>query len=129
MAASTVISGPRPSARTARVGFGDAFQGTLALDWNNGLAVTLGVSSVQSAVVDANNDRIVMASVGGASTVIGGWIAVGTNPTASAGAGSMWISQTSPPVPVYVPAGMRVAGLQGAAAGTLSLIPALIASA
>lgn len=127
MATSTVISGARTSHRAARTDL-DAFQGTLALDWANGQAVSLSGTSAQSNVFDSKNDRIVFASVGGASTVVGCWISVGTNPTASAGAGSMWVSQDGPPVPIYVPAGMLVAGLQGASAGTLSLIPALIAA-
>lgn len=126
MAVSTVISGGRPSHRTAKVS-ADGFQGTVAKDFANGQAIALSASSQQSTAFDATNDRIVMVSVGGASTVLGAWISVGTNPTASAGAGSEWISQSAPPVPVYVPAGMVIAGLQGATGGTLAMIPALLA--
>lgn len=99
----------------------------MALDWANGQAIALGAGSQQSAAFDTVNDRIVAVSVGGASTVVGCWIAVGTNPTASAGAGSMWVAQAGGPVSVYVPAGMLIAGIQGATAGTLSMIPALLA--
>jgi len=90
--------------------------------------MTLSGSSGQSTAFDATNDRIVACSVGGASTVGGCWVTVGTNPTAAASAGSMWIGQSSGPVPVYVPAGMLIAGVQGQTAGTLSMIPALLAS-
>jgi hypothetical protein len=128
MAASTVISSPRPSHRTARVSQDGAFQGALALDFANGQAVTLsGTSAPVTNAFDASNDRIVMCSVGGASTVVGCWITVDTIPVATAGAGSMWIPQGGPPVPVYVPANMKIAGIQGAAGGTLSMIPALLA--
>lgn len=131
MAVSTVISNPRPSHRTARVSQDGAFQGTLALDWANGQILTLTGTSQQSAAFDATNDRIVMVSVGGASTVVGGWIMVGTAPSAGTGVtpstGAQWISQNAPPVAVYVPAGMLIAGLQGANAGSLSMIPALLA--
>ena len=99
----------------------------MALDWANGQAIALGAGSAQSAAFDATNDRVVICSVGGASTVVGAWIAVGTNPIASAGAGSMWIPQQTP-VPVYVTAGLLIAGIQGAAGGTLSMVPALLAS-
>jgi hypothetical protein len=125
MALSTAVSAVRPPHRTARLG-DNAYGGALALDWANGQALTLGASSVQSTAFDTANDRIVMVSVGGGSGVVGAWIAVGANPTATAGAGNMWIPQQNGPVPVYVPAGMLIAGLQGATAGTLSLIPALI---
>lgn len=131
MAASTVISNARPSHRTARVSQDGAFQGGLALDWANGQLITLTGTSQQSTAFDTANDRIVMVSVGGASTVVGGWISVGTNPSAGSGvtpsAGAQWVSQNAPPVPVYVPAGMLIAGLQGANAGSLSMIPALLA--
>ncbi len=124
MALSTVVSGPRPQHRTARLG--DNPHPALALDWANGLAIALGAGSAQSAAFDTVNDRVVLVSVGGASTVVGCWISVGANPTASAGAGSMWISQAAEPTPVYVPAGMLIAGVQGATGGTLSMIPALL---
>jgi hypothetical protein len=129
MALSTVISNARPAHRTARVAQDGAFQGALALDWANGQSIALSASSQQSTAFDATNDRIVMVSVGGASTVQGAWITVAAVPVAAAGAGSMWVSSAGPPVPVYVPAGMLIAGLQGATGGTLSLIPALLASA
>ena len=126
MAVSTAISSFRPRHRAARLSV-ESFQGCLALDWANGAAITLTGSSQQSAAFDASNDRIVWCSVGGASTVGGCWIAVGTSPTASAGAGSMWLPQGEP-LPVYVPAGMLIAGIQGQTGGVLSMIPALIAS-
>jgi len=126
MALSTPISGSRPRLRSARVPH-EAFQGCVALDWANGQALVLTGTSGQSTAFDAVNDRIVLCSVGGASTVGGCWVAVGTNPIASAGAGSMWISQQKG-VAVYVPAGMLIAGVQGQTGGTLSLIPALISS-
>ena len=125
MVASTVVSGARPNHRTARVS-SDSLQAAVALDWANGQAIALGAGSQQSAAFDANNDRVVDVSVGGASTVVGCWINVGTNPTASAGAGSKWIAQAGGPVSVYVPAGMLIAGIQGATGGTLSMIPALL---
>lgn len=125
MATPTAISNARPIHRAARLGDA-AFPGTLALDWANGQAVSLSGSSAQSAVFDSANDRIVYASVGGASTVLGCWITVGANPTAAASAGSMWLAQGAGPVPIYVPAGLLVAALQGATAGTLSLVPALV---
>lgn len=127
MAAATVIAAGRSQHRAARLAT-DAFQGALALDWANGQAiVTLSGSSQQSSVFDTINDRIVYVSVGGASSVVGCWIAVGTNPIAAASAGSMWVAQAAGPVPIYVPVGMKIAGLQGATAGTLSMVPALIA--
>lgn len=125
MALSTVVSNGRPQHRGAKLG-PDAHQGALALDWANGLAMALTAVSAQSAAFDTANDRVVMVSVGGASTVVGCWINVGVAPTASAGAGSQWISQSAAPVPVYVPAGMLIAGVQGATGGTLSMIPALL---
>lgn len=125
MAASTAVSSQRPPHTSARLG--DNAHQMPALDWANGQAIALGAVSVQSVAFDANNDRLVYVSVGGASTVVGAWISVGVNPTATAGAGSLWIPQGNGPVPIYVPAGMLIAGIQGAAAGTLSMIPALIA--
>lgn len=127
MATSTVISGARPTHRVARVS-SEGFQGCLALDWANGQAVTLSGTHAESAAFDALNDRVVMVSVGGASTVGGAWITVGTAPVATAGAGSMWVPQSNEAVPVYVPAGMLISGLQGQTAGTLSMIPALLAT-
>ncbi len=126
MAASTVISGARTGHRAARISM-DGFQGALALDWANGEAIALSGVSQQSAVFDANNDLIVALSVGGASTVGGCWVSVGTNPTATAGAGSMWIGQSGGQAYVYVPKGMLIAAIQGATGGTLSMIPALLA--
>jgi hypothetical protein len=126
MALSTVVSGIRPRHRTARVA-AESYQGMLALDWANGQAISLAAGNAQSSVFDTSNDRIVMCSVGGASTVGGCWITVAVNPTATAGAGSMWIPQ-SEPVPIYVPAGMKVGAIQGQTGGTLALIPALLAS-
>lgn len=128
MAVSTAISGARSQHRTARVNLDGAFQGALAVDWANGQAIALsGSSQATTNVFDAANDLIVMCSVGGASTVVGCWINVAVTPTATAGAGSMWIAENAAPVPVYVPAGMKIAGLQGATGGTLSMIPALLA--
>jgi hypothetical protein len=127
MAASTVIAPGRTQHRAARLAH-DAFQGALALDWANGQAIApISGTSQQSSVFDASNDRIVYVSVGGAATVLGAWIAVGSDPTAAVAAGSMWIAQQAAPVPVYVPKGMKIAGLQGGAAGTLSMVPALVA--
>jgi hypothetical protein len=125
MALSTVVSSGRPQHRGAKLG-PDAHQGALALDWLNGQAMALTGVTASSSAFDAANDRVVLVSVGGASTVVGCWINVGTSPSASAGAGSQWISQNAPPVPVYVPAGMLIAGVQGATGGTLSMIPALL---
>lgn len=128
MALSTVISSARPRHRAARLSM-ESFQGTLALDWANGQAIaTLTGSSQNSAAFDTANDRVVFCSVGGAATVTGAWISVGTSPTATAGAGSMWVPQQNEPVPVYVPAGMLIAAIQGVGGGTLSMIPALLAS-
>jgi hypothetical protein len=128
MATPTVIAGGRTNHRAARV-TADAYQGALALDWANAQAIaTLSGSSQASAVFDATNDRIVYVSVGGAASVVGCWISVGAAPTASAAAGSMWIAQGAAPVPIFVPYNNKIAGLQGATAGTLSMIPALIAS-
>lgn len=126
MADSTVISAARPQHRTARIS-GAGFQGALALDWANGQAFALGAGSAKSTVFDANNDRVVSVSVGGASTVVGAWITVGANPVAAAAAGSMWIGQSGGEVNIYVPAGMLIAAVQGATGGTLSMIPALLA--
>jgi hypothetical protein len=126
MALSTVMSGPRPMHRSAKLG-PDGHPAGLALDWANGQAIALTGASQQSLAFDTVNDRLVMASVGGASTVGGCWIAVGVNPTASGTlAGSQWVSQSAPPVPIYVPAGMLIAGVQGQTGGTLSMIPALL---
>jgi hypothetical protein len=126
MATPTAISNRTPLHRTAVVG-PNGFAGGLALDWANGQALALTGVSAASAAFDATNDRIVMVSVGGASSVGGCWISVGPAPVAAAGAGSQWIAQSAGPVPVYVPAGMLIAGVQGATGGTLSMIPALIA--
>ena len=49
----------------------EAFQGCVALDFANGQAIALSGSNQQSAAFDASNDRVVMCSVGGASTVVG----------------------------------------------------------
>lgn len=126
MAAATVISGrstPHHSAQLSR----DSFPGALALDWANGQAIApISGTSQQSAVFSTVWDRVVYCSVGGASTVVGCWITVGTDPTAAVAAGSLWIPATAPPVPIYVPAGMKIAAIQGATAGTLTMVPALI---
>lgn len=107
----------------------ESFQGCVALDWANGQAIaTLTGSSQNSVAFDAINDRVVLVSVGGGSAVGGAWISVGTSPIASAGAGSMWIPQQNEPVPIYVPAGMLIAAIQGQTGGTLSMIPALLSS-
>jgi hypothetical protein len=127
MATPTVISGTRPRVRTAHASL-ETYAGSVALDWANAQAISLSGSSVQSSAFDASNDRIVLCSVGGASTVGGCWIAVGTSPVAAAAAGSMWLSQNSNPQPVYVPAGDLIAALQGQTGGTLSMVPALISS-
>lgn len=121
MATPTVISGPRPQHKTARGG-DNAIDGAMALDWANGQAVSVGGGSLQSAAFDTKFDRLVMVSTDGNC-----WIAVGANPTASAGAGSMYVSASAQPFPVYVPAGDLVAVIQdGAATGKCSLIPALL---
>ena len=125
MALSTVVSNARPQHRAARISE-DGFPGALALDWANGQVIALGAGNVQSSAFDATNDRIVFCSVGGASTVVGCWVTVGTAPVASVGAGSMWVGQSGGPLPVYVPAGMLIGAVQGATAGTLSMIPALL---
>jgi hypothetical protein len=126
MATPTPINGGRTQHRAARLAT-DAFQGALALDWANGQAISLSGSSQQSDVFDTVNDRIVYVSVGGAATVLGTWIAVGPSPTAAASAGALWIAQGSGPVPIYVPAGMVIAALQGGSAGVLSMVAALVA--
>lgn len=124
MAASTAVSGARPKHRTARLG-DNGFPHALALDWANGQAIALSGASAQSAVFDAANDRVVMVSVYSANAVAGeALIAVGLNPTATNGAGSMAVSA---PVAIYVPAGMLIAGLQGPSGSTLLMIPALLA--
>src|SRR6266702_3788070 len=127
MAVSTAIPGPRAKHRAALVG-DNAFQGAVALDWANGQVIALTGSSQQSTVFDSVLDRIVMVAVGGASTVGGGFITVGPAATATASAtaaGSEWIAQAANPQPIYVPAGMVIAGIQGQTGGTLSMIPAL----
>src|SRR5258707_15691740 len=118
MALSTVVSSAAARHRAASLANGDLYQGALALDWANGQSISPTASSVQSAVFDANNDRIVFVS-----TTANIWITVGTNPVASVGgAGNMVILATMPPTPVYVPANMLIAAIQSA---TVSLIPAL----
>jgi hypothetical protein len=130
MAVSTVIAGSRPQHLIARAGDSPSPGRGLALDWANGQAIALSGASAQSTAFDTVYARTVMVSVGGASTVGGCWISVGTNPTASGTvAGSQWISQSAEPVPVYVGPGMLIAGVQGGTAGTLSMIPALLSGA
>lgn len=125
MAVSTAVSGARPQHRAASLS-GLPMTSGLALDWANGQAIALTGVSAQSAAFDTKNDRVVYVSVGGGSTVGGCWISVGPNPTAAAAAGAMWISQGGEPFPLYVPAGMLIAAVQGASAGVLTMLPALL---
>lgn len=123
MAASTAIALGRTQHRTAKAG-PDSLPLAVALDWANGQSIATSAVSAVGAVFDASNDRIVMVSCN--ANV---WITVGTVAAAAAtkGAGSLFIPLNSPPVPIYVPAGLTIAALQDSAAGVLALIPALVA--
>ena len=125
MATSTVISNARTGHRTARVAI-NGFQGTLALDWANGVTLTLAGSTtaISTGVIDASNDRIVYITPGPATGV---YITVGLSPTATSGAGSLLFPALEVPSPIYVPAGLAISAL-GLGATNFQAIPALIAS-
>ena len=82
--------------------------------------VTVGASSVQSSAVQALTNRVVLCSTTGA------WIAIGSSPTATAGAGSFYLPPNVYSPPIYVVSGTsKIAALQASAAGSLSIIETL----
>jgi len=125
MAASTVISNARTGHRTARIA-PNGFQGTLALDWANGLLVTAGsTTSISTGVIDASNDRVVFCT----TPTTGVYITIAATPTAGSVAGNLFLAPNTAPQPIYVPAGLAIAALSGGVTpATLLVIPALIAS-
>jgi len=92
--------------------------GVLTLQAQQVLAV--GASSAQSAVVQANTNRVTLASTTGC------WVAFGTSPTASAAAGSIYVPPNVAMPPISVQSGVtKIAVIQASAAGTLSIIESL----
>ena len=82
--------------------------------------VAVGGSSVQSAVVQANTNRVTLSSTTGC------WVAFGTSPTASAAAGSIYVPPNVVMPPIAVASGStKIAVIQASAAGTLSIIESL----
>jgi len=121
MATPTTISGTRPQVRTAvTVSLQDV--PVIALDWANGQVVAIAGTSAASAIFDATNDRIVEAC---SSTDC--WITIAASPTAAVAAGSTFLAAGSLRY-IYVPANGKVAAIQSTAAGSIALIPALIAT-
>jgi len=84
------------------------------LNWAAGQMVAIGVASAQSTAITARAAIV--------SSDIGVWIAAGVNPTASAGAGSLYIG-AGVPVTIALAPGWRIANIQATAAGHLSIIP------
>lgn len=119
MATSTAISNDRPRVRVP-VTVEKPGIPVPALDWANGQAVAVATPSAQSSVFDAINDRIVEVS---SNTDC--WYSVGTNPTATKGAGSQFCAKGALRY-VYVPFNNKMAFLQDAASGEAAAIPALI---
>ena len=82
--------------------------------------VTVGGSSVQSAVVQATTNRVTLSSTTGC------WVAFGASPTASAASGSIYVPPNAIMLPVAVTPGVtKIAVIQASAAGTLSIIESL----
>jgi len=84
------------------------------LAWASGQMVAIGVASAQSAAIQARAALI--------SADIGVWIAAGTNPTASVGAGSLYIG-AGVPVTMALQPGWKIANIQASAAGHLAIVP------
>lgn len=119
MATALTVAAQRPQVRTA-VAFGNQSVPTPALDWNNGLSVTIAGSSAQSAVVDAANDRLVELCC-----TTNSWYAVGANPTAAPHVAGSHFIPTGQLRYVYVPANAVIALIQDTAGGFASILPAL----
>lgn len=86
------------------------------LNWASGQNVAIGASSAQGAVITA---RAILVSPDQNC-----WIAIGASPTASVGAGSLFIPQGAL-VTLPIQPGQRVAVIQTSTAGNLSIIPCL----
>lgn len=135
MAASTAISGQAPGHRTARIGGVNA-TAPFALDWNNAQTIVTTSTSavVQSAVFDAENDRIVVVSGFEGTTTSGALLTVNLSANLPATAsvttvGFLAFAASQVPFAVYVPAGMVIGAVSPANANTyVQMIPALIAS-
>jgi hypothetical protein len=84
------------------------------LNWPSGLNVAIGAASAQSAAITA---RAVLLSPDQNC-----WIAMGANPTAVVGAGSLFIP-VGALVTLPIQPGQKIAVIQAGAAGNLSMIP------
>jgi len=84
------------------------------LNWTAGAVIALGAASAQSAQLQC---RAVLLSADQNC-----WIAAGTTPTASVGAGSVFLAAGAF-VTIPIQPGWRIAGIQQSVAGNLSIIP------
>ena len=79
--------------------------------------LVVGAASVQSAAVQATTNRVVLSSTTGC------WVALGSNPTAAAAAGSIYVPPNIPMPAIQVtPSVTKIAVIQASAAGSLSII-------
>jgi len=85
------------------------------LNWAAGQYVTFTAVSAQSAAIAA---RVVLVSADANC-----WIAAGTNPSASAGAGSVFVSASAPPFLLAIQPSWKIAVVQATAGGHLSIMP------
>jgi len=86
------------------------------LNWAGALNVAIGASSAQSAAITA---RAVLLSPDQNC-----WVAVGANPTAVVGAGSLFVPQGAL-LTLPIQPGQRIAVIQTATGGNLSIIPCI----
>lgn len=84
------------------------------LDWANGAVVAIGVASAQSGTLTAGAYIL--------TPNVDCYISVGTNPTASSGAGSDFLGAGTK-WPLTILSGNKVAVIQSASAGNLFLVP------
>jgi len=84
------------------------------LNWATGAVVAIGAASAQSAAIQA---RVVLVCADQNC-----WVSIGANPTASIGAGSVFLAAGAF-VTLPIQPGQRVAVVQQSVAGNLSVIP------
>ena len=113
---TAIVSGaPDTSIVTAGLDPAQALHpGALTLTAQQFLAV--GATSAQSAVVNASTNRVVLTSTTGC------WVAFGSNPTASAAAGSIYLPpNVVSPAYTVTPGTTKIAVIQASAVGSLSI--------